>query len=176
VIRRDGEVGQFLPINQPLFWVSCLSPLRITADVDEEDIALVHVGQQVLVRADAFPGRVFHAHVRALTPKGDPVARSYRIRIVPDDTTPLQIGMTAEVNIITAEKQRALLVPSSAVTNNAVWILDRGKLQKRAVHVGIRGTDRFEIVAGLTVHDQIVETPPANAREGMRAVPVARRP
>ncbi len=60
IIRRDGEIGQLIPANQPVFWMSCCAPLRISTEVDEEDIALVQPGQKVLIHADAFPDRVFN--------------------------------------------------------------------------------------------------------------------
>lgn len=65
VIARDGEVGQFIPANTPVFWLSCHNGLRISAQVDEEDIPLVKPGQKVLIRADAFQG----AFSRAASPK-----------------------------------------------------------------------------------------------------------
>lgn len=156
VIQRDGEVGQFLPINQPLYWLSCLSRLRISAAVDEEDISLIRLGQKVLVRADAFPGRIFDARVQEITPKGDPIARSYRVRIAFEYETPMQIGMTAEANIITHESTNALLVPSTAVKNGYAWIVEGGQLHRRQVRLGVSGRDQVEIRSGLSTNDVIV--------------------
>jgi RND family efflux transporter MFP subunit len=47
IVRRDGEVGQLIPANQPVLWLSCCAPLRISTEVDEEDIAKVKIGQKV---------------------------------------------------------------------------------------------------------------------------------
>ncbi len=97
IIRRDGEAGDFIPINQPVFYLAKAGvPLRITADVDEEDIPLVKAGQKALIHSDAFPARVFTGQVVEITPKGDPVARNYRVRIELPAGTALMIGMTAE--------------------------------------------------------------------------------
>jgi multidrug resistance efflux pump len=41
----------------------------------------VQPGQKVLIRADAFPDQVYEGSVQNITPKGDPVSRSYRVRI-----------------------------------------------------------------------------------------------
>jgi RND family efflux transporter MFP subunit len=166
IIRRDGEVGQFLPVNQPLFWLSCLSPLRISADVDEEDIATIKIGQRVLIRADAFPGRTFSGQVQAITPKGDPIARSYRVRITLTENSPLQIGMTAETNIVTYEKPRALLVPTSAVSGGTIWLVRDGRLARQAVSTGISGKSDVEITHGIALGDNLVMTPDAAFVEG----------
>jgi multidrug efflux system membrane fusion protein len=168
IIRRDGEVGQLIPANQPVFWLTCCSELRISAEVDEEDIALVQPGQKVLIRADAFPGRIFHGEVRSITPKGDPVARSYRVRIGFTETTPLMIGMTAETNIIIHETEDALLVPSSAVTKGSLWLVEEGKLLRREVEIGADGLKQTEIIKGVSENDLIVPKPTPELREGKK--------
>lgn len=168
IIKRDGEIGQFLPVNQPLFWLAENRPLRIAAEVDEEDIALVRVGQKVLIRADAFPARVFDAHVVAITPKGDPVARSYRVRISPDQVTPLRIGMTAETNIITRQKTHVLLIPAEAITDHAVWLVRNGRLARQKVQTGIVGRNEVEILSGLSEQNLLVAKPDTTLKEGGR--------
>ena len=71
VLRRDAEVGEVVDTPASLFWIGEPRPLRVTAEVDEEDIAQVREGQRVLLRADAFPGQVLTATVGQITPKGD---------------------------------------------------------------------------------------------------------
>jgi RND family efflux transporter MFP subunit len=167
VIRRDGEVGDYIPLNQPVFYlVKTGVPLRISADVDEEDIPLVKVGQAVLIRSDAFPARVFKGEVKELTPKGDPVARSYRVRIELPQDTALMIGMTAETNIITLEKQNALLVPTSALSGTSLWIVRDERLVHVPVHVGIKGRDRTEVSGGIREDDLVVIEPSKGLEPG----------
>ncbi|MGO9172135.1 MAG: efflux RND transporter periplasmic adaptor subunit [Rhodomicrobium sp.] len=167
IIRRDGEVGDYIPINQPVFYLAKAGvPLRISADVDEEDIPLVKVGQRVLIRSDAFPSQVFTGTVVEITPKGDPIARSYRVRVELPADTALLIGMTAETNIVTSEKQDALLVPASAVSGTAVWVVRDGKLARLPVQIGIKGRDRIEIAAGLASGDMAVIDPPKDLKAG----------
>lgn len=172
IIRRDGEIGELIPANQPVFWLSCCAPLRVAAEVDEEDIVAVKPGQKVLIRADAFPGQVFGGKVKAITPKGDPVARSYRVRIELEGVTPLQIGMTAEANIITREKPDVLLVPSSALLQDAVWLVTNGRLARQPVTVGVKGHEKTEITEGLDEGAVVAIRPASGWTEGrhVRAV------
>lgn len=172
LIRRDGEIGQMIPANQPVFWLSASAPLRITAEVDEEDIVLVKESQAVVIRADAFPGKVFHGRVQQITPKGDPIARSYRVRIELTESTPLQIGMTAETNIVVSERSDAMLIPTSALENGQVWCVVNGVVEARPVTVGVHGLHQVEIVEGLSMDDQVVVVPPATMRAGMRVRPI----
>ena len=58
VMLRPGEsFGLIEP--RPLFTMADVSGRRVRAEVDEDDIAKVHVGQKLLVSADAFSGRTF---------------------------------------------------------------------------------------------------------------------
>jgi RND family efflux transporter MFP subunit len=165
IIRRDGEIGQMIPLNQPVFWMSCCAPLRIAAEVDEEDVGLVQPGQKVLIRADAFPNQTFNGVVQSITPKGDPVARSYRVRIGFTGEVPLLIGMTAETNIIARETKDGLLIPSSAVKQDTVWIVKGGKLAKQKVGLGAKGAEHTEILSGLTVDDIVISAPGIDFKE-----------
>ncbi|MFO1371507.1 MAG: efflux RND transporter periplasmic adaptor subunit [Candidatus Competibacteraceae bacterium] len=169
ILRRDGEIGQLIPVNQPIFYLSCCAPLRIAAEVDEEDILLVQPGQHALIRAAALPDQILKGRVAAITPKGDPVTRSYRVRISPEGDSPLRIGMTTEVNIIVIEQTNALLVPATAVVDSAVWVLRDGRLHRQPVQVGIVGELKTEIVSGLSETDIIVLHPTAGLKEGQQA-------
>jgi membrane fusion protein, multidrug efflux system len=175
VIRRDGEIGQMIGANQTVFWLSCCAALRISAEVDEEDIAQVRPGQEVLIRADALPGQTFRGQVQAVTPKGDPVARSYRVRISLPADTPLMIGMTTETNTVLRRNDNALLVPAGAVQQDTVWRVDDGHLSPKKVTVGAKGAAEVEILEGLGDGDWIVAAPATNLKAGqqVRAAPAA---
>jgi RND family efflux transporter MFP subunit len=168
ILQRDGEVGQLIPANQPIFYFSCCAPLRIEAEVDEEDILLVQPDQRTLIRAPALPGRILEGQVAEITPKGNPVTRGYRVWIRFAEDPPLRIGMTTEVNIIVSERPDALLVPATAVSEGQVWVVRDGRLHRQAVQTGVIGEAKTEILAGLSATDQIVIRPATGLREGRR--------
>jgi len=169
VIRRDGEIGDYVPVNQSVFYLAKAGvPLRISADVDEEDIPLVKNGQTVLIRSDAFPSQVFRGEVKDVTPKGDPIARSYRVRIALPHDTALMIGMTAEVNIVTAQKTNVLLAPSSAVKSARVWVVRDGRLIPLTVQIGIKGREQSEVSGEIKDDDLIVVEPLQDLQAGKR--------
>ena len=171
IIRRDGEIGQLIGATQTVFWLRCCAPLRISSEVDEEDIGQVRPGQPVLIRADAFPGQIFHGEVQAVTPKGDPVARSYRVRISLPADTPLMIGMTTETNIVLRQNEQALLLPAGAVRQDTVWLVEDGRLSPRRVTLGAKGATEVEITDGLGEGDWIVAQPPASLQAGQEVRP-----
>jgi RND family efflux transporter MFP subunit len=156
IIQRDGEIGQYIAANTPVFWISCNGQLRVSAQIDEEDVALVHPGQIVLIRADAFPQQVFQGRVTSVTPKGDPIGRSYRVRIALPPDSLLRIGMTAEANIVSRNNPSALLVPESAFSSGTVWRLVDGRAVATPVVAGAKSGNWVEIASGLTKDDIIV--------------------
>lgn len=173
IIRRDGEVGQYLAPGQQVFVLACCAPLRVSADIDEEDINRVHIGQPVLLKADAIPGQVFEGAVSEVTPKGDPVARSYRVRIALPKPGALQIGMTVDGNLIVARHENALLLPTTAIRDNMVWLIEGQQLRQRKIVTGIHTSRQTEVTQGLDGSEQVVLHPDASLREGRAARPAA---
>ncbi|WP_146219363.1 efflux RND transporter periplasmic adaptor subunit [Sphaerotilus hippei] len=174
VLRRDGERGQFIPAGQAVYTLACCAPLRVAVEVDEEDIARVRPGQPVVMRTEALPDRLFDGQVGEITPKGDAVSRSYRVRITLKEAPPVsdqtvRSGMTMDANIVTGQRDRALLMPSQALGGAVVWRLHEGTLQRVPVKVGAAGVERTEVLAGLEEGDEVVVSPAAGLREGQRA-------
>lgn len=168
IIRRDGEVGQYISPGQAVFVLACCAPLRVTAEIDEEDISRVRVGQPVVLKADALPGKVFDGSVAEITPKGDPVARSYRVRIALAAPGALQTGMTVDANLVVGRRENAILLPASAVQGNAVWIVEGERLRRRAIVPGIRSPQRIEVLQGLDGSERVVAQPGADLAQGRR--------
>ncbi len=156
VIRREGEIGEMIPANQPVLWMSCCAGLRVAAEVDEEDISLVKIGQDVVIRADAFPEDIFKGKVQSITPKGDPIARSYRVRVTLDENSKLMIGMTAETNIIIAEHENGLLIPATALKDGHVFVRKGRNFEKVPVKTGAKSGEKIEIIEGITEQDEII--------------------
>ncbi len=151
VLRKDGEVGEIAATteNAVLFWVGEPKPLRIVADVNEEDIPRVKVGQKVLLRSEAFKEKILPATVADITPKGDPVNKTFRVYLALPEGTPLVIGMSVEANIVVEEKAGVLLIPAEALVDGAAFRIVGRRLAKVQVETGIRGTRMVEVVTGL---------------------------
>jgi membrane fusion protein, multidrug efflux system len=171
VLRRDGEVGEIAEPGAVLFWVGQPSPLLVVADVNEEDIPRVQLSQRVLLRSDAFRGQVLEGTVDSVTPKGDPVTKTYRVRVSLPADTPLRIGMSTDVNIVTRVAKDALLVPSLAVRGDKLFVVDQGRAVQRAVEFGIRGLNDVQVLSGLAGDARIISPFPDNIADGARVKP-----
>ncbi len=150
VLRRDGEVGEIAGPTDVLFWVGPPTPMQVVAEVNEEEINRIAVGQKALLRSEAFPGQALRASVSQITPKGDPTRKTFRVYLLLPPDTPLRIGMSVEANIIFREKQAALVVPAEAVATNAVQVVANDRIERVPVTVGIRGSRNVEIVGDVS--------------------------
>lgn len=166
VLRRDAEVGEVVDTPAALFWIGEPRPLRVTAEVDEEDIAQVREGQRALLRADAFPGRVLTATVGQITPKGDATRKAYRVRLNLPDDTPLLIGMTVEANIVLHETDHAVLIPPAAVRDGRVFVVRQERVEPHLVELGVQGATSVEVLRGIAAGEMIVVNPPPGLAAG----------
>lgn len=168
VLREDGEVGDMVEPGTILYRIGLARPLWVVAEVNEEDLPRIKVGQKALLRTDAFAGKTLTGFVKQITPAGDPVAKTFRVRIGLPDDTPLHIGMSVEANIVARENPDTLLVPSNAVIDHGLLVYKDGQLAFRKVETGIRGTSRVEIVSGAQEGELVASPATTNIRNRTR--------
>jgi len=172
VLKEDGEVGDMVDPGTILYRVGLEKPLWVVADVNEEDIPRVQVGQKALLRADAFGNQALPGRVKQITPAGDPVAKTFRVRIGLPDDTPLRVGMSVEANIVSREKTDVLLAPANAVADNSLMVIEDGRVHRRRVHIGIRGSAAVEIVDGANEGELVAAPATTDIKDGERVRPM----
>lgn len=178
VVSKEVEVGQTVAASfqtPTLFNVAeDLTKMQIEASVVEADIAKVKEGQTVEFSVDSFPDEVFYGTVTQV--RNNPVTTSnvvtYEVIIEIDNKDQkLKPGMTANVEIITAQKDKVLLVPNQALRfyvtdengetkrykDRGIWILRSGKPNRVAITTGISDDDNTEITSGeLAENDEVI--------------------
>lgn len=170
VLREDFSVGEMVGPGDVVFWVGQTSPLRIVADINEEDVGRITIGEKALLRHEGFGDQVLSSTVLSITPKGDPNTKTFRVYLALPETTPLLIGMSVEANIVIKEKSDAVLVPAEAILNHSVFLIKEGRLVRRTIATGIRGTRMVEVLGGLEVGDEIVSPIKAEYAENLRVI------
>src|SRR6202790_260676 len=168
VLRRDGEVGEIVGPTDVLFWVGPPTPMQIVAEINEEEITRIAVGQKAFLRAEAFATQALRATVSQITPKGDPTRKTFRVYLLLPRDTPLRIGMTVEVNIIYREKTAAVVVPAEAVIDNAVQVVRDGKVERIPITVGIRGSRNVEIIGNVSRDTTVLSPARTDLADGTR--------
>jgi len=178
VLRRDGEVGEIAGPTDVLFWVGPPAPMQVVAEINEEEINRIAVGQKAYLRSEAFPGQALRASVSQITPKGDPARKTFRVYLRLPQDTPLRIGMSVEANIIVREKAVAIVVPTEAVADDAVQVVNNGRIQRLPVRLGVRGSRTIEIIGDVTRGMAVLSPARADLADGtlVAVTRVAARP
>jgi RND family efflux transporter MFP subunit len=168
VLRRDGEVGEIAGPTEVLFRVGNPSPLQVTAEINEEEITKIAVGQAAYLANEAFPGQALRASVSQITPQGDPTKKTFRVYLLLPADTPLRIGMTVEINVVFREKADAILVPNEAVVNNAIEVVEEGRIRRVPVSLGIHGSRAVEVIGDVSPGALVVTPARMDLKSGSR--------
>jgi hypothetical protein len=139
VIGRKVGPGQYVRSDSgdALYSISNLSTMWLRANVPENDIPLVRVGQEIEVRVAAVPDRVFKARVIAIGAASDSATRRVSVRSeIPNPDSALKSEMFASFKIATGDGELSPGVPTEAViwegSAAAVWVqLEPMLLQRR---------------------------------------------
>jgi len=165
--EQQLDVGDLVAAGKVLYMIGDPQHLWIEAEVDEEDIPRVQIGQRALVRADAFADEALDAEVAKITPFGDPIARTYRVHLMLPSGSPLLPGMTTEVNIVIREEDSALLIHTGDAIGEVVWTIDaQDRVRARQVRIGAVGAEQTEILSGLDETDWVIAQPAGDLVEG----------
>ncbi len=129
-------------------------------NVDELDIQRLKVGQEVLVKIDAYPGKVFRASISKVYPMVDRRQQSVRADAELREKLPSWFsGLALEANINIRQKDNALVIPKSALLpGDSVLIQKENEVMKVKVTKGVETLDEVEITEGLDSTDFIVMT------------------
>lgn len=151
VFKTMKEKGELVKRNEAVAVIGKDSMFYLQLSVDELDVQRVKVGQEVLVKIDAYPGKIFRARVAMIFPMINKQQQS--IRVDADLTEPLPggfSGLALEANIIIRQKEKALVIPKTALLpGDSVNIKTTEGVRKIKVVKGIETLDEVEIAEGL---------------------------
>lgn len=163
VLEKAALQGMRFMAGEPLFKIADLSAVWLIADVFEQDLAQVAVGQKVNIHVDAYPDREFSGRVAYLYPMVNPETRTAQVRIeLSNPGGMLRPDMYASVELATGTVKAAVLtVPDSAVIDSGVRQiilvqLAEGLFEPREVKLGRRGDGYVEVMEGVADGENVV--------------------
>ena len=163
VIEKDVVAGQMVDAGVRLYRIADLGIVWVMAEIYEQDLAFVQLGQEAVVKVAAFPDREFRGRVTFIYPTVDEKTRTARVRLEFENPGYfLKPGMFVSAQIQAEMADSAVLAPDSAVlrsgAKNTVFVaLDGGKFEARDVALGVEGgDDMVQILSGLSAGERIV--------------------
>ena len=163
VLEKPAQEGmRFMP-GELLFRIADLSRVWLLAEVFEQDIAGVRLGQVVQVHINAYPARLFSGKVGFIYPTLATETRTVKVRVeLPNGEGLLKPGLYGSVTLTALEdKDMHLAVPDSAVIDSGtrrIVLLKRseGRFEPRAVTLGRQADGYYEVLEGLEAGDEVV--------------------
>jgi membrane fusion protein, copper/silver efflux system len=140
VVSKNIVLGQQINPGDQLFSLATLQQVWITADIYEDQLARVRIGQNLDAITASYPGEVFKGTVERVSPTLDPTTHTLQLRCrVENPNSLLKPQMLARVRIA-APGGVALIIPQAALVFddhvNYVFIADGpSKIQRRPVEV-----------------------------------------
>jgi HlyD family secretion protein len=184
VLARLVEPGQIVQPGRALLGLALAGRLQLVAQVDERYLEQLQVGQDASVLADAFPERRFAARVLSISPLVDAQRGAVELKFSLPEAPPefLREDMTLSVEVETGRRNAALVVPVDALRGDqsagrAIVLVERdGRIEERAVQLGLRTLQAAEVLTGLSAGDTVLRLPsgsPLAAGSRVRAVVAA---
>jgi HlyD family secretion protein len=193
---EEGEVAVIGVQNSPgtvLLTISDMSVVEPEMEVDETSIPSVTVGQEAVIRIDAYPNQTFKGTVTEVgsspiltASQTEAIKFKVKIRI---DNPPKGIrpGLSVQADILTGFAAQAVTIPIQALVlreiehkageqpargaprdEEGVWVVDAGKVRFQALKTGLLGELSLEVKDGLTGGETIV-TGPFRALRSLKA-------
>jgi Cu(I)/Ag(I) efflux system membrane fusion protein len=163
VLEKPSIEGKRFMAGDVLYQIADLASIWLIADVFEQDLSLIHVGQTVRISVDAYSDKAFQGKVTFIYPTVTPETRTAKVRIeLPNPGGALKPAMYARVELAAGHGgKKALTVPDSAVldTGTRQLVLIRrgeGAFEPRPVKTGMRADGYIEVLEGLQAGDEVV--------------------
>lgn len=165
----DGDMTGQLPV----LTVGQVTPsVKVTVNVNENDLSRVSRGMPVDITFDAFLGESFSGKITRLQPAVDVATRTFQAEVsVANPGGRILPGMFARADINLGEHQR-VVVPDRAVVKQTgsngkyVYVYHNGTVSFNKVELGQRLDDAYELISGVNDGDTVVITGQTRLADG----------
>jgi RND family efflux transporter MFP subunit len=185
VTTKDAQPGEMIsPISAGsgftrtgVCTIVDMDSLEVEVDVNESFLNRVQPGQNVEATLDAYPEWKIPARVKAIIPTADRQKATVKVRVSFEKLDPRMLPqMGVKVALRGAEEpggtKSIVMIPKVAVQNQAghdvVWVVQSGRVERRAITVGDTKAENVVVVAGLSAGERVVADGAQKLSEGSR--------
>jgi RND family efflux transporter MFP subunit len=174
VAERLVSTGDYVSRGMKVATVVKIDPVRVELTVPEHHLSQVKPGQPVRLTVDAYPGEVFTAKVRFVSPALKADQRALTVEAVAANADGrLKPGLFATALLQQPAPAPALLVPAAAVETVAgtsrVYVISATQtIEERIVTLGEKAGDRVELATGVKAGERIAANPRGKLADGTR--------
>lgn len=161
VTEREALPNKYAQPDTRLYTVADLSTIWVVAQIFQNDLGRIKVGDVATLTVDTYPGRTFTGRVNFIYPDIDMATRSARMRLVfPNPSVELKPGMYVNVSLDTPMGEHEV-IPAAGVLHSGtrqIVFVDHGggNLEPREIELGGRAGDDVIVLRGLKAGERIV--------------------
>jgi membrane fusion protein, heavy metal efflux system len=161
VTALSASAGQSIDPSVTLFTVSDLSHVWATANVYEDDMSRIKLGEKVVIKVHALSNETVEGRVSFVGNQVDPATRTLPVRVeLANPLLKLKPSMFAELYIQTSEPYPMIVLPNDAVVqkngHTLVFTETAAGFQPVFVKLGRSVGDDVEILEGLQEGQKVV--------------------
>ena len=162
VVNIGAREGQYVTPATEIYMIADLSTVWVYADIYENELPWVQLGDLVEMRLAGIPGRVFRGHLAFIYPYAEAKTRTIKVSLDFRNTELLlKPDMFAEISIYAGKQKSALVIPSEAVirsgTRDKVLVVrNAGKFEPRTITTGIASDGKVIVLDGLKEGEEVV--------------------
>jgi cobalt-zinc-cadmium efflux system membrane fusion protein len=164
VTERKATIGKLVGSDEVLFEIVDTSSMWADAEIAENDLQKVAVGQRVTLRVDGLADREVSGTIAYVAPAVDPHTRTSKARIpLSNEDGTLRANMYAQARVVTGASRTSVVVPRNAVQRakdvHLVFVrLTATEYETRRVQLGAADAETIEVVKGLRAGEDVVTT------------------
>ncbi|MBM3813218.1 MAG: efflux RND transporter periplasmic adaptor subunit [Acidimicrobiia bacterium] len=183
ILERVVEVGEFVTTSFVgergakgyVVSLADLNDLQVELDINQNDFARLSPTQKGVVTTDAYPDRRYDGVIDEMSPEANRQKATVQVKVkVHNPDSYLRPEMNASVAFVAEESQRSsavgapglIFVPSTAVRDNAVFVLLDGRAVKRTVKTAGITPQGMRIEEGLIGGEELILSPAPELKDG----------
>ncbi len=149
------STGDIVTPQQTLFRLIVPEAIYLEAEVEENELESVEIGQKTLVIFDAYPEEIFEGRVYLISKEVNPVTGTFDARITrPQDTEySIFVGMTFDATIIAEEYKDILIIPTDFIetedSKTYVFKLINDFASKKQVKIEFFNNNAVRVLEGI---------------------------
>lgn len=158
VYRKYRSLGEYVRKGDVLAEIGNPNRWFARLQVDENNIAQVHLGMKGTVRLNSVKNQLLQGKVAEILPAFEESTQSFPVKLAFDSVPPFALlGSQLEANLLLGAKEKALVIPRPYLDyGNKVRV--KGEKEPRIVKTGFVSTGWVEILEGLKDTD-VIEKP-----------------
>jgi macrolide-specific efflux system membrane fusion protein len=171
---EEGQTVNAVQSAPTIVKVAQLATMTVEAQISEADVVKVKTGMPVYFTILGEPGKRYSTQLRAIEPAPDSIndettstststsSSSTAIYYnglfdVANPDGALRISMTAQVYIVLAKAENAVVIPATALEGDWVQVVDKqGNIARRPVKVGINNNVDAQIISGVLAGEKVI--------------------